>query len=298
MSKETLGIVLAVVVGVVGFAIWMADKYGKATPVLTFMVLLLMAGLCLCGVYLIPWLWTAPTKWETVFRVSSATMLVFILIGQFGFWLTQPGGKAPEKEPSVSISPPLEATNRDSKSEFSASGAPLKKYEHPIPTHHVGEGFIQIYPTVKDASTLLQENEKVVFVANYVNRGQEPVNSFLPFASLMPIGAGTDVSDISSKAVWNKFHEQSREYENQHPNRKGDSIGPGDNWQIAVESQSALNRTTIDAVRSGKIKILLVARAQWKTVDGIKGEIESCFVLIPPEQKNAAQLTWSSCDSL
>jgi hypothetical protein len=90
MSKETLGIVLAIVVGVMGFAVWIADKYEKAPPTLIVMVLLLMAGLCLCGVYLIPWLWKTPTLAEKIWRVSTATVLVLIAIGYFGVWVSRP----------------------------------------------------------------------------------------------------------------------------------------------------------------------------------------------------------------
>jgi hypothetical protein len=90
MSKETLGIVLAVVVGVMGFAIWLADEYGKATPTLMWIVLLVMAGLCLCGIYLIPWLWNAQTLREKIGRPASATVLVLIAVSYFGFWVSRP----------------------------------------------------------------------------------------------------------------------------------------------------------------------------------------------------------------
>jgi hypothetical protein len=103
MSKETLGITLAVVVGVVGFALWLADKYGKATSTLTVMVLFVMAGLCLCLVYLIPWLWNAETMAEKIWRPSSATALVLIAIGYFGVWVSRPHINEPkEKQPDKS----------------------------------------------------------------------------------------------------------------------------------------------------------------------------------------------------
>ncbi len=206
----------------------------------------------------------------------------------------------PKQNPRITTPPPQPQTITSTATldVKPAAKKPKSSSVTTAPTHHVGEGFIQIYPTVNDVSTLLQENEKVVFVANYSNKGQEPVNEFVPFASLIPIGEGTDLPDISRDAVWDRFHQERREYESKHPNRKGDSVGPGDNWQITVDSTQVLNRAAIDAIRSGKIKILLVALAEWRTVSGIKGEIESCFVLVPPEQKNPALLPWSSCGSL
>jgi hypothetical protein len=259
--------------------------------------------------------WQMSVSWSKLPRFFTAYFVLALILafaGEAIRWAhsrhlrasaTEPsGGDSRTRRPDSPTEPKGSVPNitpAPTPEDKSPTPTPATKHEPAsVPTHHVGEGFIQIYPTVKDSTTLLQENEKVVFVANYTNKGQEPVNSFLPFASLIPIGEATDIPDISSKAVWNKFHQQSREYENQHLNRKGDSVGPGDNWQVTVDSGQALNRPTIDAIQSGKIKLLLVARAEWRTVSGIKGEIESCFVLIPPEQKNATQLTWSSCNSL
>jgi hypothetical protein len=248
--------------------------------------------------------WQMSVTWSKLPRFSTAYFVLALILafaGEAIRWAHSRHLRASAAEPSGGDSrtrrpdsPPAPAPE-----DKPPTPTPAPKLEPAsIPTHHVGEGFIQIYPTVKDSATLLQENEKVVFVANYINKGQEPVKLFLAFASLMPIGEATDIPDMSSKAVWNKFRQQNREYEIQHPDRKGDSVGPGDNWQVTVDSVQLPNRPTIDAIRSGKIKLVLVARAEWKTVSGIKGEIESCFVLIPPEQKNATQLTWSSCDSL
>jgi hypothetical protein len=58
MFRETLGIVLAVLVGIMSLALWLADKAGKNSPGLTVCVLIFMALLALCAVYLIPWLRT------------------------------------------------------------------------------------------------------------------------------------------------------------------------------------------------------------------------------------------------
>jgi len=96
MSKETLGILIAIVVGVMGFAIWLADRSGKTTPTLTFLVLVLIAGLCLCGAYLIPWIW-AQNLAEKIWRVCLVTTAVLLMVGRFGIWVWPPS----QAEPSV-----------------------------------------------------------------------------------------------------------------------------------------------------------------------------------------------------
>jgi hypothetical protein len=102
MSKETLGIVLGIVIGVMTFATWLADKNGKTTPTMTIVVLVVIAGLCLCGVYLIPWLWSAKSLVEKSWRVCSATAIVLIVVGKYGIWVW-PTSSQPE---SRSVSEP------------------------------------------------------------------------------------------------------------------------------------------------------------------------------------------------
>src|SRR4029077_9514357 len=75
------------VVGGVGLAIWFAGKAGKTTPVLTVTVLVIILALCLCGVYLIPWLWSSENIVEKIWRVSSVTTVVLILVAKFGIWV-------------------------------------------------------------------------------------------------------------------------------------------------------------------------------------------------------------------
>jgi hypothetical protein len=60
-----------------------------------------MAALCLCAVYLIPWLWKAPSALENIFRVLSATILVIIAVGQFGFWVTRPNATRAPNEATI-----------------------------------------------------------------------------------------------------------------------------------------------------------------------------------------------------
>ena len=93
---------MAVLVAVTSFAIWLADKYGRATLGFKAIVMIVMALLCLSGVYVIPWLWNAGTVPERVFRVSSATALVLIAVGSFWFWVSRPTGEALGKPPVTS----------------------------------------------------------------------------------------------------------------------------------------------------------------------------------------------------
>src|SRR5216683_160760 len=102
MSKETLGIVLAIIVGVMGFAIWLADKSGKSTPVLTIIVLAIILGLCLCGAYLIPWVWTGDNTVEKTWKIFSVTSLVLIGVTRFGIWVWPTESK--QREPLAVIS--------------------------------------------------------------------------------------------------------------------------------------------------------------------------------------------------
>jgi hypothetical protein len=87
MSKETLGIVLALVIGIVSLGLWVMDKAGKNTATITIGALLLITALSLCLVYLVPWLWDSQSIALKIWRVCFATALVLLSMGRFGIWV-------------------------------------------------------------------------------------------------------------------------------------------------------------------------------------------------------------------
>jgi uncharacterized membrane protein YbhN (UPF0104 family) len=80
------------------------DKSGKNTPTITVGVLILIAALSFCAVFLIPWLWSTKNLAERVWRVSLVTSAVILLVSRFGIWVW------PINPSPLAASPPLEST--------------------------------------------------------------------------------------------------------------------------------------------------------------------------------------------
>jgi hypothetical protein len=88
MSKESLGILLAIGTFVVSLALYLVDKSGKQLPpYATGGLLVLLAGMAIWGILLIPWFWRSQSTVETVWRVAFGVAIVTLLIGRFGIWV-------------------------------------------------------------------------------------------------------------------------------------------------------------------------------------------------------------------
>lgn len=118
MSKETLGLVLGVLAGVMTLALWLTDRAGKSNAILSAVALATIALLSLCAVYLIPWLWS-PRLVERIWRVSFASALVLFAVARFGIWVWPARVTAKELHPAheTQVGEPQSARSEDQSTE-------------------------------------------------------------------------------------------------------------------------------------------------------------------------------------
>jgi len=78
MSKEMLGLILGIGSFVVTLALYLVDKSSRTLPLWGIVALLvLLAVLSFTGLLLIPWFSQAPSKLETVWRISLAAAVIW-----------------------------------------------------------------------------------------------------------------------------------------------------------------------------------------------------------------------------
>ena len=90
MSKETLGIFLAIIGLAVAFVLYLIDKSGKSTPVITVILLLITAGLFIWAILILPWVWTPQSSVLRIWRVSAVSCVVLLLVVRFAIWIWPP----------------------------------------------------------------------------------------------------------------------------------------------------------------------------------------------------------------
>src|SRR5260370_215814 len=91
MSKtEIWGILLAVAGLAVPLALYLIDKAGKNTPVITVVLLCLIAALRIGAAFMIPWIWAPPSAGLRVWRASLTFACVVFVVFRFGIWVWPP----------------------------------------------------------------------------------------------------------------------------------------------------------------------------------------------------------------
>jgi hypothetical protein len=126
MQKDTLGIVLALVLGAVTFALYLIDKSGRNTPAITIGVLLLIAALSLGLVYMVPWIWAPQQVATKAWRVCLSTALVLLAVGRFGIWVWPSTSTPPLSSAKVPSEVPREVSSEIGQAIMARDAAQLR----------------------------------------------------------------------------------------------------------------------------------------------------------------------------
>ena len=235
------------------------------------LILVAMAG---CGLDL---LWHSPlTVGKHVGLKIAGTLVLLLLAANF----TWDGWKQTRPKPDTEINMAL-------------VDAIVQKVEG---VFQPGEGFLQI-SEVTPHEPLLVENAKMSFNVASRNASEQPV---LESYALYQVA----VLDLIKQPNWNdktvldKFQTdfvKPWQSEIKEKGLKGDEVGAGKaTW--GTPSVGPLDRTSIDAIRTGRSKVYILGYAQWKTMRGRSMDTSLCTVLQPPGfHTDANELVWHHC---
>lgn len=247
--------------------------------------------------------WSPEAKiafWGTValFVVGLAAVVAAIASPEVRRWLGLEKPQAVTAAPSIVSS--SAAGTKDQQDVHNEPGKPPDKpIQQKLLQHHVGEGFIQISEEPADHNAVVKEGSPLHFLVSFTNKAQEPANDVVSFAYFMPIGEHSEHPEWTEKDAVKEFHRLRDEQLKQRKKAgyKGAGIGSGETDVSSVGTSVSLKKETVDAFYAKKLKLYVLGWAQWRTLDGQKGETETCRWLEPPDppQANPPRLFWNVC---